>query len=64
MQEGVIALKRTDPRTVGLLAFLTPLLSTAMLLWSRGQTPSELLALATLLIVGAAVVGARAGARE
>lgn len=58
------ALKRTDPRTVGLLAFLTPLLSTAMLLWSRGQTPSELLALATLLIVGAAVVGARPGTRE
>lgn len=54
------ALKRTDPRTVGLLAFLTPLLSTALLLWSRGQTPSQLLALATLLIVGAAVVGTRA----
>lgn len=53
------ALKRTDPRTVGLLAFLTPLLSTALLLWSSGQRPSFLLALATLMIVGAAVIGTR-----
>ena len=53
------ALKRTDARTVGLLAFLTPLLSTMLLLWTSGQPFTPTLGLATLLIVGAAVVGTR-----
>lgn len=53
------ALKRTDPRTVGLLAFLTPLLSTSMLLVSSGQTPTWLLVLATAMIMGAAIIGTR-----
>ena len=54
------ALKRADARTIGLLAFITPLLSTALLLRSRGQPLSATLAMATVLIVGAALVGTRA----
>ena len=54
------ALKRADARTIGLLAFITPLLSTALLLRSRGQPLSATLATATVLIVGAALVGTRA----
>lgn len=57
------ALKRTDARTVGLLAFLTPLLSTMLLLVTSGQPFTIRIALATLLIVGAAVVGMRSGSR-
>ena len=44
---------------IGLLAFLTPLLSTMLLLWTSGQPFTPTLGLATLLIVGAAVVGTR-----
>lgn len=51
------ALKCGDPRQIGLLSFLTPLLSTLALLWLRGETPSAGVAVATVLIVGAAVVG-------
>lgn len=54
------ALKRGDPRVIGLLAFLTPLVSTMFLLVARGQTPSPSILVAAVLIVGAAVVGARA----
>ena len=54
------ALKRGDPRQIGVLSFLTPLLSTLALLWVRGEAPSLSIAAAALLIVGAAVVGARA----
>lgn len=54
------ALKRADARTIGLLAFITPLLSTALLLQSHGQPLTATLALATVLIVGAAVAGMRA----
>ena len=57
------ALKRTDARTVGLLAFLTPLLSTMLLLVTSGQPFTINIGLATLLIVGAAVVGMRSGSR-
>ena len=58
------ALKRTDPRTVGLLAFLTPLLSTTLLLFNNGQMPSVLLALATAMIMGAAIVGTRTSSKS
>lgn len=51
------ALKRGDARQIGLLSFLTPLLSTLLLLWSRGETPHPSIALATALIIGAAWLG-------
>ena len=53
------ALKRGDPRQIGVLSFLTPLLSTLALLWVRNETPSLTVCTAAALIVGAAVLGAR-----
>ena len=53
------ALKRGDARRIGLLSFLTPLLSTLLLLLLRGQWPTPSVLLAALLIVGAAIVGTR-----
>ena len=53
------ALKRGDARQIGVLSFLTPLLSTALLLGVRGEPPSLSLVLATLMIIGAAVMGTR-----
>jgi drug/metabolite transporter (DMT)-like permease len=53
------ALKIGDPRRIGLLAFLTPLLSTALLLVSTGRALEWQLALAAGLIVGGAVLGSR-----
>jgi drug/metabolite transporter (DMT)-like permease len=54
------ALKAGDPRRLGLLAFLTPLLSTTLLLVVSGRALSWQLAVATALIVGGAVLGSRA----
>lgn len=54
------ALKRGDPPRIGILSYLTPLLSTLLLVWTSGRTPTPWLLLATALIVGAAVVGMRA----
>ena len=51
------ALKRGDARQIGLLSFLTPLLSTLGLLWMRGEAPSASMVLAAALIVGAALLG-------
>ena len=51
------ALKRGQAQHIGLLSFATPLLSTLLLLYSRGETPSPGLGLATLMIVGAAWLG-------
>lgn len=51
------ALKRGDARQIGLLSFLTPLLSTLVLLWQRGEAPQASVAGAALLIVGAAWLG-------
>jgi drug/metabolite transporter (DMT)-like permease len=53
------ALKIGDPRRIGLLAFLTPLLSTAMLVVVSGRMLSWQLAVATALIVGGAVLGSK-----
>ncbi|MFY9304453.1 MAG: DMT family transporter [Rhodoluna sp.] len=53
------ALKIGDPRRIGLLAFLTPLLSTAMLVLVSGRVLSWQLAIATALIVGGAVLGSK-----
>lgn len=51
------ALKQGDPQQIGLLSFLTPLLSTLLLLWSSGQAISAGIAGAAVLIVGAAWLG-------
>lgn len=53
------ALKRGDARQIGVLSFLTPLLSTLTLLALRGERPSLSVALAAAMIVGAAVVATR-----
>ncbi|CDN89374.1 DMT family transporter [Hydrogenophaga intermedia] len=53
------ALKRGDPRQIGVLSFLTPLLSTFTLLAVRGERPSASVLVATAMIVGAAVLAAR-----
>jgi drug/metabolite transporter (DMT)-like permease len=53
------ALKIGDPRRIGLLAFLTPLLSTALLVLVSGNSLSWQLLLATGLIVGGALLGPR-----
>lgn len=54
------ALKRGDAHSIGLLSFLTPLLSTLLLLLVRGDRPSPSIVLAAVMIVGAALVGTRA----
>lgn len=54
------ALKRGDARHIGLLSFLTPLLSTVLLLVVRGERPGLAVGVAAALIVGAAVLGTRA----
>ncbi len=54
------ALKLGDPRTLGVLAFLTPLASTVLLLVVRRQRPTAWIFAAAVLIVGAAAVAVRA----
>lgn len=53
------ALKIGDPRRIGLLAFLTPLLSTVLLVLVSGDSLSWQLLAATSLIVGGALLGPR-----
>lgn len=53
------ALKRGDARHIGILSFLTPLLSTLLLVTVRGESPAPSVWLAGALIIGAAVVGTR-----
>lgn len=54
------ALKLGDARHIGILSYITPVASTALLMCVRGQSPSASLVLATGLILGAAIVGMRA----
>lgn len=53
------ALKQGDPRHIGILSYLTPLLSTALLLVVSGREFSAAIAVAAVMIVGAAVLGTR-----
>ena len=55
------ALKTGDPRKIGLLSFLTPLLSTGLLLITQGKPLTWHVALAAALIIGAALIGSRVG---
>lgn len=54
-----MALKRGDARHIGILSYLTPLVSTALLIVVSGQAFSWNIALAAGLIVGAALLGTR-----
>jgi drug/metabolite transporter (DMT)-like permease len=54
------ALKTGDARHIGILSYLTPLLSTAMLIVVSGRAMTWSVALAGVLIVGAAWLGTRA----
>jgi drug/metabolite transporter (DMT)-like permease len=58
------ALKRGDPRTIGALAYLTPLGSTLWLLAAGAGTLTPVVAAAALLIVGGAALGATSQAVE
>lgn len=53
------ALKTGDPRQIGILSYITPLASTALLLTVSGQPFGWPLAAATALIVGGAVLGSQ-----
>lgn len=55
-----VAIKRGDPRTIGVLAYATPVLSTGFLLLAFDRPLTMVLAVATTLIVGAAVLALRA----
>ena len=54
------ALKRGDARHIGILSYLTPLASTALLLLTSHRALTWHLALAAALIIGAALLGTRA----
>ncbi|MGJ7557773.1 DMT family transporter [Variovorax sp. RB3P1] len=54
------ALKRGDARQIGILSYLTPLGSTALLLLVTGRPLTWTIALAALLIISAAIMGTRA----
>jgi drug/metabolite transporter (DMT)-like permease len=53
------AIKQGDTQRICLLAFATPILSTALLLITTGQTLQWNIAIAATLVVGAAVWGSR-----
>jgi drug/metabolite transporter (DMT)-like permease len=53
------ALKKGDARQIGILSYITPLASTALLMVVTAQPLTWSIGLATLLILGAAVMGAR-----
>jgi drug/metabolite transporter (DMT)-like permease len=54
------ALKRGDPRRIGILSYLTPLASTLLLAVTTARPLTPWVGAAALLIVGAAVIGLRA----
>ncbi len=53
------ALKLGDPRTIGVLSYLTPLASTLLLIAVTGRALTVWIGLATVLIVGAALLAVR-----
>lgn len=53
------ALKRGDAGQIGILSYITPLASTALLLFVTGQALSWSIGMAAALIVGAALLGTR-----
>ena len=55
------ALKIGDARHIGILSYLTPLGSTVLLLVTSGRSLTPSIALAAILIIGAALVGTRSG---
>ncbi len=55
-----LALKRGDPRKIGILSYVTPLASTTLLVLVTGRPLTASIALAAALIIGAAVIGTRA----
>jgi drug/metabolite transporter (DMT)-like permease len=55
------ALKDGDPRTIGVLSYLTPLASTTLLALVTGRPLTLTLGVAALMIVGAALLALRAG---
>ncbi|MEP6969690.1 MAG: EamA/RhaT family transporter, partial [Betaproteobacteria bacterium] len=54
------ALKLGDPRQIGILSYLTPLSSTAVLMLTGAGPFSWSIALAAVMIIGAAMLGTRA----
>ena len=54
------ALKRGDPRRIGILSYLTPLASTLLLAATSGRPLTPWIGAAALLIIGAALVALRA----
>jgi drug/metabolite transporter (DMT)-like permease len=54
------ALKKGDARKIGILSYITPLASTVLLLLATGRPLTWSIGLATVLILGAAVLGSRA----
>ena len=54
------ALKLGDARHIGILSYLTPLASTALLMVVSGRALTGSIALAAVMIIGAAVIGTRA----
>ncbi|MGE0073112.1 MAG: DMT family transporter [Thiomonas sp.] len=54
------ALKLGDPRTIGVLSYLTPLASTLLLVLVTGRALTPWIGLAALLIIGAALLAMRA----
>jgi len=58
------ALKLGDPRQIGILSYITPFASTLMLVAVTHRTPTWSIAVAALLIIGAAIVGTRGSQGE
>ncbi len=54
------ALKLGDARQIGILAYITPLASTVLLILTSGRGFDGSIVLATVLIIGAATLGMRA----
>ncbi|MBN8750560.1 Aromatic amino acid exporter YddG [Xylophilus ampelinus] len=54
------ALKTGDPRRIGILSYITPLASTALLLLMTGRPPSWSIGVAAAMIIAAALMGTRA----